>query len=205
MSGSTSLGLFQFLFEIELYTFLNCQPYEQSWMSALLSTLRLAPILITIFMFGAGYFRGELYLLLFAVGLFGDFLINLVLNLIFPGDPRVPTCMPVIGSAIAYQVQHTMFFVTFVIGFFLLYRTCARIWQTLLLFLFASSVVLSAHFLNYFTSTAIVAGALVGTANALIYQSLLYWFVVPQFAWLVRNDIVRYLCYYDTLCTSHYS
>ncbi len=191
-----------YLLEVELFTLENCQPYERSWLSAFLSLSRYTAQIITVLLFVVGIRYRELYLLLFGFGLLIDEGVNFTINILNPSMPRVPTCTPVYGSVIAYQVQHADFFVTFLLGYVALYRACAKLWHFALLVGFHAWVVLGAHFLNYHTAVAIVAGAALGSINALIYQAFLYWFVVPYFPVLTTLAPVRYFQYQDTLCTT---
>lgn len=197
---SDSFHLFAFLFENELFTLLFCQPFMQSWLAAALSYTRIAPQIISVLLFVATSYYKEFYLFLFGIGLFIDFLVNIALNLVLPGDVRVETCMPRFGSAVSYQVQHVNFFITFILGYSLLYRPRIALWQVFLLVLFPAFVVMGAEFLNYYHSTAIVAGALIGATNAMLYQLFLYWAIVPRFPWLLACGPIRWWGYQDKLC-----
>jgi hypothetical protein len=187
--------------EIEQFTRTNCQPYTASWMSAFLSLSRYAPLIITAVLYIAGFYYKELYLFLFGLGLSIDAALGYALSSLIANEPRVATCVPVFGSALAYPVQHAAFFVTFVLGYFSLYRPRAKLWHIALLLFFYTCVVLGAHFLNYYDAPAVVAGAALGTLNAFVYQALLFWLVVPHMCAVLRSRIVRYLKYRDTLCS----
>jgi len=187
--------------EVELYTRANCQPYTSSWMSAFLSLSRYAPSIITFVLYFAGLRYKELYLLLFGFGLTIDAWIGYGLNTLIVNEPRIAGCLPVFGSAIAYQVQHAAFFTTFSLGYVSLYQPRTKLWHVAVVLLFYASVVLGAHYLNYYQSAAIVAGAALGSLNALWYQSALFWIVVPTFYIVLRSRLVRYMAYQDTLCT----
>lgn len=187
-------------FEVETWTRLNCQPYEASSMSALLSLARYAPQVIQFLMYFAGVRYRELYLLLFGLGLSLDSLVNLGLNqLIDGGEPRVATCPPVHGTLTSFQTQQTAFFVVFSLGFASLYRPRLKYWHVLALCAFYLLVALSDHFLNYHRANAIVSGAFFGTTLALIYQTLLHWLVVPWLARISSWTFVVYMSYRDTL------
>ena len=189
-----------FLFEIELWTFTNCQPYQQSWMTALLAVLRYAPLVLTFLMFFAGLRYKELYLLVFGVGLTLSSLTNWLLNELIERAPRVATCPPLSGAAIAWQVQQVGFFVVFSLGYMALYRPRTKLWHVWALTFFYTLTVVGSCMLNYHFPDAIVSGAALGTALALCYQSFLYLVVVPAFPRLLRNSLVRYMAYQDTLC-----
>lgn len=195
-------GFGSFLLEVELFTFLNCQPFEQSWFAAFLSLSRYAPQIITLLLFTIGVLRSELYLVFFSFGLFGNTLINLGLNELLPSEPRVETCMPRYGNSFSYQVQHITFFTTFILGYFALYRRRATLFQISLTLLIHAWIVLGAHFLNYYRSTAIVSAAVIGAVDAMLWQSLMYWFIVPRFEWLRRQEIVRDMGYQTTLIST---
>ncbi len=197
-------GVGYFLREIEFFTLMMCQPYPASWFSAFLSLARYTPLLITLTLYIGGWRYGELYLLLFAIGLTGDGILNFTVNYFAPGTPRLAGCLPVYGSTLAYQVQHASFFVTFVLGYVSLYRPRrATALQLFLLFGFYAWVVAGAHFLNYHTAASVLAGAAVGTLGAYVYQSLLHWFVVPHSRWIVSTLPARYFEYQDTLTANY--
>lgn len=198
MSGIDG-GFGSFLLEIELFTFQNCQPYEHSWLSAFLSLGRYAPQLITVALFAVGAYKKELYLLFFGFGLLGNTFVNYGLNMLVPSEPRIETCTPRYGNTFSYQVQHIVYFSTFLLGYAVLYRARIAIWNVLLVVLLQWWIVIGAHFLNYYRASAIVSSAIIGAIDALIWQSLLYWFVVPQFGWLVKNNWVSWMGYQDTL------
>jgi len=187
--------------EIEQFTRENCQPYTLSWMSALLSLSRYAPTIITAVLYLVSFYYKEVYLFLFSFGLTLDASFGYALSSLLPNDPRVTTCTPVFGSAFAYPVQHAAFFTTFALGYFSLYRPRVKLWHIGVILAFYALVVLGAHYLNYYNADAVVAGAALGSLNALVYQSVIAWLVVPYICALLRTRVMRYLRYQDTLCS----
>src|SRR5271165_4506964 len=151
-----------FLLEIEFWTLTNCQPFQQSWMAAALAVLRYAPQTITFLLYFGGLRYRELYLLLFALGLTLNSLINVALNALIVTPPRVATCIPLHGATFSWQVQQTAFFVIFSIGFMALYRPRTKLWHIFVLLLFYVATVVATHMLNNDYSNAIVSGGAVG-------------------------------------------
>jgi hypothetical protein len=189
-----------FLFEVELFTLLRCQPYEQSWSSALLALLRYAPQVITFLLYFGGLRYKELYLLLFGLGLSLNSVVNQLLNRLLPSEPRVTTCTPMHGAGISWQAQQVAFFTLFSLGYAALYQARLKLWHTVALTTFLALTVLSQDALNYHTTEATVIGAVLGCLLALLYQSFLYAVIVPSFRIVLRSSLVRYLAYQDTLC-----
>lgn len=190
-----------YLFEIELWTFEHCQPFQQSWFAAILSLLRYAPAIITFLLYFVGLRYKELYLFLFGIGLTLSALINEALNSLIVRAPRIPTCPPLRGAAIANEVQQVAFFTVFSLGYIALYRPRTKLWHLGVLLLFYALSVIGSHLLNYHFSDAIVAGAVLGTILAFAYQSALHFWFVPQFCKIVRIPFVLYMGYQDTLCS----
>lgn len=188
------------LLEIELWALTNCQPFQQSWMAAVLAVLRYAPQTITFLLFFGGLRYREIYLLLFAFGLTLNSLLNLALNALIMTAPRVATCVPLHGATFSWQVQQTAFFVIFSIGFMALYRPRTKLWHIFILLLFYVATVVATHMLNNDFANAIVSGAVVGTLMAFLYQWFLYFIIVPTFPMLLKKPWVRYWDYRDTLC-----
>lgn len=69
--------------------------------------------------------------------------------------------------------------------------------------LFFIMVVMGSEFLNYYTPEATVAGVVVGSVGAYVYQSLVHWVLVPHMDTILGWRLVRYLGYQDTMCTDH--
>jgi hypothetical protein len=189
-----------FLFEVELFTLINCQPYEQSWLSALLALLRYAPQVVTFLLYFSGLRYKELYLLLFGFGLSANSVVNQLANYLVVVEPRVPTCTTMHGAAVSWQSQQVAFFVTFSLGYAALYQARVRLWHVVALELFLALTVVSQDLLNYHSSQSAIAGSVLGTVLALLYQSFLYSIIVPTFYIVLRSSVVRYLNYQDTLC-----
>jgi len=200
-----SLGLLpsrqtSFLFEVELFTLLRCQPYEQTWSSALLALLRYAPQVITFLLYFGGLRYKELYLLLFGFGLSLNSAANQLANSVLRAEPRVPTCTPMHGAAVSWQAQQVAFFTLFSLAYASLYQARLKLWHSVALLTFLALTVLSQDALNYHTTESTVTGAALGCLLALLYQSFLYTLIVPSFPLVMRSRLVRYLAYQDTLC-----
>ncbi len=192
-----------FFVEIAQFTVQNCQPFRITWLALVLALTRYTPQVITFLMYFIGLFRKELYLLVFGIGLSIDSVIGAVIGAAIGDEiaPRVETCTPVHSAAVAYQVQHASFFLTFSLGYMALYRPRVKFWHLCVIFLFYLGIVLGAHHLNYYSADAVLSGAALGSGVALVYQSLIHWFVVPHFPTILSSRINRYLCYADNLCT----
>lgn len=188
------------IFEVELWTLLNCQPFQQSWEAALLSLLRYAPSVVTLIVFAVGVRYSEIYLIWFGFGLWGSDLLNWLLNLIIARPPRVVTCLPIFGAAIARQVQYVAFFTAFAFMYVSLFRPRIRLWQLLIVVLFYFFTIIAMHLLNYDFNDAILSGAALGTLLALAYQSFLYFTVIPTFEIQLRSRLLRWWGAQDTLC-----
>lgn len=192
------------LLGIELTLLLNCQPFEDSWLSALLALSYYAPIIITVCVFVFGVRQRELYIVLFGFGLLIDDSVSRAANALLPGNASgrvAPNCLPVYGDAIAYQVQQATYFVTFGLGYAILYRTRANMTHVGTAIVAHTAVVVGAHYLNMATREAILAGAALGAFDALVFQSLLHWLAVPRFGWFI-NFAPAWLDYRDTLCSA---
>jgi hypothetical protein len=201
-------GPYYWLLDLELALLQRCQPYDVSWLSALLAIGHYAPQLITVWLFGVGVWRRQLYLVLFGFGLLFDDLVCRVGNAVLPSDASVrvsPGCLPVYGDALSYQVQQTTFFVTFGLGYAVLYRARANLHHIGLAVWLHAAVAIGMHQLNQSTREAVLAGAAVGALDALVYQTLLHWLIVPHFAYILATA-PRWLDCRDTLCgAEHYS
>lgn len=189
-----------FFFEIEFWTLTFCQPYAQSWATAAFAVLRYAPQVITLLAYTVGAWHHELYLFLFGMGLTLSWLVNIVFNSVVVRAPRIATCPPPNGAALSWQVQQVAFFTTFALGYMALYRPRTKMWHIGLLVLFFATTVIGAFVLNYHYADAIVAGAAFGVTLAILYQTFLYYIIVPTFPIVMRNRIIRYMGYRDTLC-----
>lgn len=223
-SSQTDFKLsYSFLAEVELWTLVsiknslcatapihphgyqvNCQPYVDSWLTSLLALARYAPQLLTFTLYITGLWHKELYLLLFGIGMSLSTLLNWAFNSL-TGDavpPRVATCIPVHGAVLSFESQQIAFFITFAMGYVVLYEAGARVWHMLLLVSIFALVFLGDHMLNYHTAEAIVAAATLGSVLAFCYQWLLYILVVPSFPYVLQSRYVRYFGYDDTLCYS---
>ena len=163
---------------------------------------RYTPQLLTFALYVSGLWHKELYLLLFGLGMSFDGILNWLLNSSLSGSvgPRVSTCVPVHGAVLSYESQQMAFFVTFALGYIILYEAGARIWHLVLLIGLFCIVFLGDHMLNYHTVEAIVAATTLGTLAASIYQWMLYFLFVPAFPFLARQWLVRWIGYEDTLC-----
>lgn len=190
-----------FFTEIALFTITNCQPFALTWMATVLALTRYTPQVITFLMYFIGLFRKEIYLLVFGVGLSLDSTVGVLIGELVDVAPRVESCAPVHSAAVAYQVQHGAFFITFALGYMSLYRPRVKFWHLSLIVLFFVAVVVGAHLLNYYSSEAILSGAALGSMNAFIYQSLVHWLLVPYFPVFLCSRFNRYWCYADNLCT----
>lgn len=188
------------LLENETWSVLNCQPYERSWLTALMALFRAAPTIITWALYIAGFYYKELYLFYFGIGLWLNSLLNQLLNDLVVRAPRVPTCPPPHGAAFAWQVQQMAFFTTFVLGYSALYRPCVNLWHIGLVQMLFMLTVVGSDMLNYQHTDAIVSGAAAGNTFALVYSSAGYFFVVPWFKLLLSNRFVRYMAYEDKMC-----
>ena len=178
-SSQTDFKLsYSFLAEVELWTLVsiknslcatapihphgyqvNCQPYVDSWLTSLLALARYAPQLLTFTLYITGLWHKELYLLLFGIGMSLSTLLNWAFNSL-TGDavpPRVATCIPVHGAVLSFESQQIAFFITFAMGYVVLYEAGARVWHMLLLVSIFALVFLGDHMLNYHTAEAIVA------------------------------------------------
>lgn len=192
-------------FELDNLLFAVCGPYEQSTLSALFAYLRYAPYFIIVVNYTVSFWYKELYFLLFSIGLTIDGIINHALNEHFEeehGAIRVESCPALWGSVIAYQVQHVAFYITFTLGYMLLYQPRAKLWHIALAFLFFDLVVIGAHFMNFHTSEAIVLGAIIGTQIAQTFQTLIHWCIIPYMPRILRFRLVMYFGYKDSLATA---
>ena len=189
------------LLENETWSVLNCQPYERSWLTALMALFRAAPTLITWALYIAGFYYKELYLFYFGIGLWLNSLLNQLLNDLVERAPRVPTCPPPHGATFAWQVQQMAFFTTFVLGYAALYRPRVKLWHIALVQVLFLLTVVGSDMLNYQQTDAIVSGAAVGNTFALVHSSVGYFFVVPAFKSLLCTRFIRYMAYEDKMCT----
>lgn len=189
---------------LELDQFIHhlCGPYEQSWLTGVYALLRYAPYFITIALYIASFWYKQIYLLFFSFGLTLDGLINEAINDAVNRPPRTPKCPPLWGTAVAYEIETSSFFVTFILGYMTLYRPRTKLWHILLLFIWLALNVSGAHFMHFHHSDAIVNGAILGTFLALTYQVLLHWIFVPSMCRVLRYRLVRYWGYIDTLCNA---
>lgn len=189
------------ILEHETWTLLNCQPYERSWLTAIMSLSRAAPIIITVLLYIAGFYYKELYLFYFGIGLYLNSELNELLNVLVVREPRIATCPPTQGAAFAWQVQQMAFFTTILLGYATLYRPRVKLWHILLVQVLFMLTVVGADMLNYHHTDAIVMGAAVGSMWALLYGSAGYFFIVPSFGFLRSTRFVRYMGYDDSLCS----
>lgn len=187
--------------EIDSFIYGICGPYEQTWQSGVFALLRYAPYFITIVLYIASFWYKQIYLLFFSIGLTLDGVLNEALNNAFPRAWRTPGCPPLWGAAVAYQIEHAAFFITFVLGYMLLYRPRTKLWHILLLFTFYALTVSGAHYMNFHYADAIANGAIVGSFAALTYQTILHWFFVPRLCRMLKHRLIVYWGYMDTLCT----
>ena len=188
------------IFEIELFTYQNCQPYEHSWTSALLSLMRYVPHVITFVLYFAGLRYKELYLLLFGVGLTISSSTNQLLNGLLGAPLRVSSCVALHGPSISWQAQQAAFFVMFSLAYASLYQARLKLWHAFALELFLALAVIAQEFLNYHTPQATIAGAALGIFVAVLWQLFLYAVIVPSFSIVLRSTFVQYMAYQDTLC-----
>lgn len=188
------------IFEVELWTLLHCQPFQQSWEAALLSLLRYAPTVVTLVVFAIGVRYSEIYLIWFGFGLSGSDTLNWLLNELIERAPRVATCPPIFGAAIARQVQYVAFFTVFAFTYMSLYRPRLRLWQLVGVVLFYYLTIIAMHLLNYDFNDAILSGAALGTFLALAYQSFLFFVVIATFPHQLRSRLLRWWGAQDTLC-----
>jgi len=187
---------------LELDSFIHqiCGPYEQSWLTGVYALLRYAPYFITIVMYVASFWYKQIYLLFFSIGLTLDGYLNEAINDAVNRPPRMQRCPPLWGTAVAYEIEHAAFFITFALGYMSLYRPRTKLWHIALLFLWYALIVSGAHFMHFHHSDAIVNGAILGTFVALTYQVLLHWIFVPRLCRMLQNRLVVYWGYIDTLC-----
>lgn len=189
--------------EIELWTRTNCQPYDESWMSMVLSITRISPLVLALVYAGHTYFNPvrELYLFFFGIGVLGEDVINAIINFSRPTNPVIPTCSPVYGSSVAYQVDQAAFVVTFSLCYVTLYKPLwLQTWHIALLAFYFCWNVIGMHFLNYHRPSAILLGAAIGSFNAFVYQIVLYLLIVPLFPRLAQMRWIRWANYQDGLC-----
>ena len=200
MEGAEFAAEGSIFFELELWTFVNCQPFVQSWQAAILSLLRYVPDVFSIAIYLIGIRYSEIYLIWFGLGTSGSALICWILNLLITRAPRAATCLPIYGAAISWQTQQLGFIITFALTYMVLYRPRLKLWHVWLVVLFYVFTVIAMHLLNYHFGDAILSGAALGTTLGLIYQSFLYYFIVPTFYTQLRSSLLLYWGAQDTLC-----
>lgn len=191
--------------ELALWTTTNCQPFEASFASHVLSVTRYLSIFTTLSLYIAGIRYCEVYLLLFGLGATLNWATNIAVRAAV-GDLTfvVPTCVDAYalsGNWPSYQSQEAAFIVTFLFTYCLIYRARFHIASAFLLTLFFTSVVAADKLLNYHTTSQIVGGVVIGSVLAVLYQIVLRLFVLPLSPQLLSFRIARYLEYRETLCT----
>ncbi len=185
--------------EVDALIHTICGPYEQSWMNGVYALLRYAPYFITIILYVASFYYKQIYLFFVGIGLSLDGYVNSVINERIPTRPRVETCAPLWGSTVSYEVQNAAFFTTFVVGYMSLYQPRTKLWHITLVFIYFSLTISGAHFMHFHFSNAISDAAMIGAIDALVWQLLLHWILVPRLSLLLRARLIAYWGYVDTM------
>lgn len=188
--------------EIEVYTFLHCQPYEQSWFTQWLVLTRYVSAAITFALFVFGIRNRELYLTLFSVVLSVDSLLNEILRNIFRSPVPVAGCGGPYGMP-SFQVQHTACFVTFVLTYGFIWPSKRHGYTLYTAGLVAWLAIVSyAHaFFNYNTPAQVYVACAVGSLVAAVGQFVIWRWVWPLFPRILTWRIFRWRNYTDTLCS----
>lgn len=192
--------------EIALWTTTNCQPFEPSIVTHLLSTTRYLTIftMLSLYVFGIRYC--ELYIILFGICSTLNWVLNIVLRVIV-GDKTlvVATCVDAFsvgGNWPSFQTQEAAFVTAFIASYAIMYRTRPHLFGSFVLMLFYAAVVAGDLVLNYHTSVQIIGSAAVGCVfGGLICPLVLRFFVLPLAPDLLSFRLVKYLEYRETLCS----
>lgn len=191
--------------ELALWTTLNCQPFEPTFVAHVLSSLRYVNALLSLSLYVAGIRYYELYLLLFGVGTSIDAVVNLVLRAVVADSTLAsPLCVDAYSAAggnwPSFQSEQAAFVTVFLASYAVVYRARPHVLSNLLLMLFYSAVVAGELLLNYHTRSQILGATIVGSVVAFVWQLALRWAVLPEVDDLLALWPLRYFEYRETLC-----
>ncbi len=169
------------LFRVEDCVVATCPLYEKTFFSPLLFVGDFYPLALNIGMYAISLFRFEFYLFIVSLSLSANMLFNFLLSKVIIESPnRFLDCgslhqMPSLAS------DHIVFFTTVMVTFVVIWRhssiSAIRILmlQVLLLFVLVSRVYIGINW-----SYELIWGALLGFAEALLFQIVFYYWIYPS-------------------------
>ncbi len=217
--------------ELEEFALTHCD-YERSFATQYLVLTHYLSYAITVALFVFGLRGKEIYLVVMSIGLIANTLLNFLLlaaiampipnptcgsHALWCTDPRVegahcaatlfgtpdPDCVPC--GMPAFQVQHSAFFVTSIEIYAMQWHAPhLRFWHQTLLMLWMVLVIYSHAFFGFNSPAQIIAAIFVGSVFSLVWQFLVFFYLVPRFDAVLHWTLLRYVGEYrDTLTRSH--
>lgn len=171
---------------------------EESFWSGLLVALDFYPSVVTVAFFVVSLYEHEFYLFLLSLCLAGDTGVNIAMQFIIQQPGPFPGCgtqyeMP------SFATQHASVLVCMLMSFMLLWRLSVPSKKIFLLFLFLYAVILARVYCGINTRWQLLAGALVGLVEGLVYQSIIYFLIYPRYKGLLSWKLMAFLDVKDTL------
>jgi len=189
------------LFRIEDCVVADCPLYRKTFFSPILLVGDFYPLVLNIGMYAISLFRFEIYLFVLSACLTGNMIINFFISKVLVESPnRFHNCgspyqMPSLSS------DHIVFFTTAMLTFVIMWRhqtiSSLRILMLEALFLF---VLTSRVYIGINWPSELILGALLGFIEALIFQTVFYYWLYPwtrplvkRFQWLgLSNELLVY-------------
>jgi hypothetical protein len=160
------------------------------------------PTILTVLMYAFSLYYYELYTFLVGLVLSFDFLLNWGLRYAIATTSRYPGCgteyeMP------SFSSQHACVFLTMIFTFFSLWNKVVPPHRLILLNVVVLSVITARVFIGINTPLELFVGAVVGVAEGIVFQLIIYYMIYPHFTSILKWRFVRVIGLEDNICGSH--
>jgi len=166
--------------------------------SGLLVALDYYPTYLTVAFYSISLYQHEFYLFLLSLCLTADTGVNIALQYIIKQPGPFPGCgtqyeMP------SFSTQHSSMVVCMLMSFMLLWRVSVPSKKIFLLFVFLYGAIVARVYCGINSRWQLLAGALAGTVEGLIYQAIIYFLIYPYYKTILSWRLAAFLDLKDHL------